>query len=1110
MSLKISNKFMCLNCCCNLGWFFVRSNFVFAAPTTIAAFEMAGLAGNEATFNATTNDVNLQTVVVSRGVGVNPAALANAFSSNAFFVGGTKADAISNGEYIQVEIEPKNSNNLFLNTINFNLRRSGTGPNAYQWQYSLDGFATAGIDVGAQGSYIGTETNGLAMPAIDLTGVTDLQNVLNGNKVTFRLYAWGATGAAGTFALGRLTGDDLAFVGTVSPNFVVSFDPDGQNGDEATFGSTTEDLNVQSSLLRRGDGIDPSVLLNAFSSTGYMVGGDKDDAINNNEYIELKVEAKDYYVMDLDGLTFNIRRSGTGPNAYQWQYSFDDFATSGTDLGAEGLYNGTDNNGLLMPAIALSGIPDLQSIKTVTFRLYAWGATGSAGTFAVGRLSGDDLIFTGNVLLNKIVAFDPAGQNGNEVTFDATTLNSRLNNSILTRGAGIIPSFLLDAFSSKDYVAGGVKTDATGNDEYMQFEIEALPGYNVSLGTLDYNLRRSITGPNVYQWQYSLDGFTFRAIDIGPEFSYTTTVDTGTSRPQIDLSLPELQNVRSGNTVSLRLYAWGATNASGTFAFARLAGDDIYIMGETAANVYSFDYTAGANGSLTGTTTQMVNHGSDGTAVTAVPDAGYSFVDWSDSSTANPRTDLNAADDISVTANFTPLTYTVDYTAGANGSVTGSTTQMINHGSDGTAVTAVPNAGYNFVDWSDSSTVNPRTDTNVTGNLNLFANFVLDASSLSNGGPGAYYLPPGIGSGREDRSIAMDAIKDVGVIDEEGLNILAYVRSRALFRARNSIDLRDADHSLKILAVGLYTNVVTIEVASEPQTIQLNSGEKINVDLDGDKTPDVSVQFMGVYVNRVELTLKSLLDSSVIAENVDNGLSVSETSGFVFTQDLMTGMINEDVRQLQIFLNSHGFAVADTGPGSSGNETDKFGAGTRQALIGYQEANKLTPAVGYFGPDTRKLVNAQLNNQEILNNNLADRLQGRILLQVQDHGEAWYVRMSDSKKYYMKDGGAAYEMMRYFSKGITDADLLKIPKVADTTEMNKSTSVCSVNSIANRLKGEILLQVNQNGEAWYVDPVKCRSIYMKDGGAAYDIMKYLGLGILNSDLNKIQTGVFSR
>ena len=147
------------------------------------------------------------------------------------------------------------------------------------------------------------------------------------------------------------------------------------------------------------------------------------------------------------------------------------------------------------------------------------------------------------------------------------------------------------------------------------------------------------------------------------------------------------------------------------------------------------------------------------------------------------------------------------------------------------------------------------------------------------------------------------------------------------------------------------------------------------------------------------------------------------------------------------------------------------------------------------------------NNKDLYDHSMADRLSGQILLQVQEHGEAWYINNKDKQRYYMKDGAAAYYMMRYFSLGISDTDLNSIPAVADTTEMNESTSICGQNNLANRLKGEILLQVEQHGEAWYVDPVKCRRIYMKDGAVAYEIMRFLGLGINNSDLEQIPVGL---
>jgi|GEM_PF-1756274 len=146
------------------------------------------------------------------------------------------------------------------------------------------------------------------------------------------------------------------------------------------------------------------------------------------------------------------------------------------------------------------------------------------------------------------------------------------------------------------------------------------------------------------------------------------------------------------------------------------------------------------------------------------------------------------------------------------------------------------------------------------------------------------------------------------------------------------------------------------------------------------------------------------------------------------------------------------------------------------------------------------------NNQTQASDNTATKLNGKILLQVEEHGEAWYVNPKDNKKYYMKDGAAAYTLMRYFSLGITNQNLDKIPKVVDTTEMKNSTSACSKYALANQLKGKILLQAEDHGEAWYIEPTKCRAIYLKDGAVAYEIMRFLGLGITNNDLSKIMEG----
>jgi len=139
-----------------IAWIFIDIPKVFASPVTIVAFELNGLDGDEITFNATINDANLNTSTLSRGeigkgeIGITPWKLDNGFSAKFFVPDGAKADAISNNEYFQTAISAKTNYKVSLSSLDVNLRKSSTGADAYQWQYSLDGFATSGIDVGSR------------------------------------------------------------------------------------------------------------------------------------------------------------------------------------------------------------------------------------------------------------------------------------------------------------------------------------------------------------------------------------------------------------------------------------------------------------------------------------------------------------------------------------------------------------------------------------------------------------------------------------------------------------------------------------------------------------------------------------------------------------------------------------------------------------------------------------------------------------------------------------------------------------------------------------------------------------------------------------------------
>lgn len=77
-----------------------------------------------------------------------------------------------------------------------------------------------------------------------------------------------------------------------------------------------------------------------------------------------------------------------------------------------------------------------------------------------------------------------------------------------------------------------------------------------------------------------------------------------------------------------------------------------------------------------------------------------------------------------------------------------------------------------------------------------------------------------------------------------------------------------------------------------------------------------------------------------------------------FTRYLNVGVVGDDVKSLQQYLNEKNFTIASAGPGAPGNETNFFGGLTKNALIRFQASVGL-PATGYFGPMTQGVVNSQ-------------------------------------------------------------------------------------------------------------------------------------------------------
>ncbi|MFH1866716.1 MAG: fibronectin type III domain-containing protein, partial [Patescibacteria group bacterium] len=74
----------------------------------------------------------------------------------------------------------------------------------------------------------------------------------------------------------------------------------------------------------------------------------------------------------------------------------------------------------------------------------------------------------------------------------------------------------------------------------------------------------------------------------------------------------------------------------------------------------------------------------------------------------------------------------------------------------------------------------------------------------------------------------------------------------------------------------------------------------------------------------------------------------------------------------------------------------------------------------------RGVVESEKSLVQTVDPSLTSRVAGKILLQVEGKGEAWYVDKDTSKKFYLRDGETAYAALQAFGLGISNEDLAKI------------------------------------------------------------------------------------
>ena len=655
---------------------------------------------------------------------------------------------------------------------------------------------------------------------------------------------------------------------------------------------------------------------------------------------------------------------------YYWQVRYSDGAWSSWSAsttfttGPNIQFTLTDSSGAesVTPAqlgLSLSNIPSLD--VTVDYAVTAGTATGGGVDYTLAN--GTAIILAGNttITIDAIIVDDDIDES-NE-TIEVTISNP--TNAVL--GTNTVHTYTIednDTFGLTINPTSGLITTEAGGTATFAVVLNSEPTADVTIGLSSSDTTEGTVVPS---------SLTFTSANWSVAQTVTATgvddfVDDGDITYTIITAAASSIDSNYNNLDPDDVSATNTDDDSANFSIVESAGSTAVTEG-------------GATDSFT-------------VVLTAQPSSNVVF-------------DISSNDTTSATVDLATLTFTT-----VNWNVAQTITVTAPEDVDLVSETPIITIAVN--DASSDNNWDPLPDDKV--NVTVTDDDVAD--EITSGG-GAFILVPSGGLGVGDVHIGIGETSGGHLIDTQGRNFLAHIYSQINF----IIEGYSTPHSAKIIDLDMATGEVTLEIRSEPQIVSLLPKETKIIDL-GDGS--VEITYNELEINRVDLTFvktgadvktgtdQKLSNDSIVKEYVNSKVYLLENSfkrwivnelsfnyhGFLwsnliqtndlsiyplgknlsvptviskyqFTRSLKLGDTGDDVKKLQEFLNTNGFKLADSGPGSPGNETTFFGSLTRAGVIKFQNAyasDILTPVglikgTGFFGQSTIEFVNSFGSNQ---------------------------------------------------------------------------------------------------------------------------------------------------
>ena len=216
--------------------------------------------------------------------------------------------------------------------------------------------------------------------------------------------------------------------------------------------------------------------------------------------------------------TFNATISATSGSLTSAPAAFDFTIAQGTQTATLPDINANVGAAdITLPLNTSAGLPisyvsDTPAVAGVTGNTLSIGTVGSAtitathpGNAAYAAFS-DTFTVTVSIAPISLLEFEFAGILGDESAASSSSNVAELQSSTLSRGAGLTATANADRFNATSWSVGSIDNAVTGND-YMEFTIVPVIGYQVSVSSIYFQIQRSGTGLSVIALRSSVDNF---------------------------------------------------------------------------------------------------------------------------------------------------------------------------------------------------------------------------------------------------------------------------------------------------------------------------------------------------------------------------------------------------------------------------------------------------------------------------------------------------------------------------------------------------------------------------------------------------------------------------